>query len=297
MRSVTLGNSEDATGVDFELTDLRGSLAGTVTTTADGVSVEGLVVSATTGEEGAEPLTTETAADGTYAFASLLPRTYTVTVGVAEGLETNPVSVEVAVALSEDVTGVDFEVVDVTGSIAGTVSSTVDGVSVGDLTVRATPTVEGAEPLTIMTTGDGTYLFERVVAGTYVLTVEVGEDLLTEPGDVEVEVGAEEDVVGVDFAVVEDLSGSISGVVSTSIEGVSIESLTVTATPAADGAEPLAATTDAAGEYVFESVPPGEYTLSVEVGTGLTTDPETRAVTVDENEDELDANFAVIASG
>jgi hypothetical protein len=297
MVSVTLGNSENATGVDFELNDLRGSLAGTVTPTADGLSVEGLTVSATTGEEDAESYMAMTGADGTYIFAALLPGTYTVMVEVAEGLATNPASVEVGVALSEDVTGVDFELLDVTGSIAGTVSTTVDGVSTGDLTVWATPSVEGAEPLTVMTESDGSYLFERVVAGTYVVSVEVGEDLLTEPGDVEVEVGAEEDVADVDFTVVEDLSGSITGELSTTVDGVSLAGLTVTATPAADGAEPLAATTNAAGEYAFESVPAGEYTITVEVGTGLTTDPESRVVTVEENEDEMDANFAVIASG
>jgi len=284
--------------------DVAASISGVVTTALDGVSVEGLTVTAEPTDagtvEGYQTMagTAITDADGAYTIHFLVPGTYEVTVAVDEGLGTEPASRSVTVGDSEDSTGADFEVIDVSGSIAGQVTPAVDTISVEGLEVTATPAAEGMEPMTTTTDADGAYVFESVLPGVYVVTVAPGgDDLVTDPAEAEVEVGNGEDVTGVDFVVLEDVSGTIAGRVSTALEGISVEGLTVTATPAAEGAEPVTATTAADGTYTLESVAPGDYTITVEVGEGLTTDPASRDVTVDEDEEETGADFAIVAAG
>ncbi|MDH3272834.1 MAG: carboxypeptidase regulatory-like domain-containing protein, partial [Gemmatimonadota bacterium] len=297
VQSVLLGESEAAAGVDFEVIEVTGSIAGTVTTELEGVSVEGLTVTATSDAEGAEPLTTPTESDGTYLFDGLLAGTYDVTVEVPEGLGTDPGVQSVLLGVGEDATGVDFEIIDITGSIAGTVSTALEGVSVEGLTVTATPGAEGMEPLTTLTEAGGVYLFDPVIAGSYVVTVEVGDDQVTDPAEALVEVGGGEDVIDVNFAIVEDLTGSIAGAVTSVLPGLSVEGLTVTATPDAEGAEPVTAVTLADGTYLIESVPAGDYVVTVEVATGFATDPADVAVTVGEDEAVVDVNFMVVLAG
>jgi hypothetical protein len=296
-------------GVHFKPTlrvvamDVAASISGVVTTAVDGVSVEGLTVTAEPTDagtvEGYQTMagTAITDADGAYTIHFLVPGAYEVSVSVDEGLATEPATRSVTVGDSEDATGADFEVIDVSGSIAGTVTTAIDTVSVEGLTVTATPAAEGMDPMTTTTGAEGEYAFESVLPGVYVVTVEPGADLVTDPAAAEVEVGNGEDVSGVDFAILEDVRGTIAGTVSTALEGVSVEGLTVTATPAAEGAEAVTATTAADGTYLIEFVPPGDYTITVEVGDGLTTDPASRDVTIDENEEEAGADFAVVASG
>lgn len=305
---VMLGNFETPAGVhgvNFKPTirvaamDVAASISGTVTTELEGVSVEGLTVMAEPTDEGTVEGyqtmagTAITDADGNYTIHYLVPGSYEVTVAAA----TDPESQSVTLGDSEDATGVDFALLDVSGSIAGTVTTSVDGVAVEGLTVTAAPAAEGMDPLTTQTGPGGIYLLTSVAPGTYVVTVDAGDDLVTDPAEHEVDVGNGEDVTEVDFEVIEDVSGTISGAVSTALEGVSVEGLTVTATPTAEGADPLTATTAADGTYTIESVAPGDYTVTVEVGTGQTTDPASRDLTVDENEEEVGADFAIVASG
>lgn len=283
--------------------DVAASISGTVSTAEEGLSVEGLTVRAEPTDGGTAPgyqtetATALTAEDGTYTMFFLVPGTYEVTMDLDAGLSTEPASHTVELGYSENATDVDFEVVDVTGSISGAVTTGLEGVSVAGLTVTATPDAEDMEAVTATTAEDGTYTIESVVPGGYTVTVEAGDDLTTDPVEQAVEVGEDEDVVDVDFEVIEDVTGTISGTVSTALEGVSIEGLTVTATTEAEGVDPVTATTDAEGNYTLESVTPGDYTVTVEVGEGLTTDPAEAEVTVGENEAIVDIDFEVIASG
>lgn len=111
-------------GVHFQPTlrvvveDAAGSISGTVSTALDGVSVEGLVVTAEPvdedgafGEYQTRVATAVTAADGSYTIFFVVPGRYEVTVGTPDGLGTNPAGAEVEVGASEDVTDVDFSVV------------------------------------------------------------------------------------------------------------------------------------------------------------------------------------------
>jgi hypothetical protein len=283
--------------------DVAASISGVVTTAEHGVSVGGLTVTAEPTDGGdavgyqTQTGTTITAEDGTYTVHFLVPGSYDVTVDLPQGLSTDPGSRSVELGANEDATGADFEVVDVTGSISGTLGTALQGVSVEGLTVTAQPDTEDMEPVTAETASDGTYTIESVVPGSYTVTVEAGDDMLTDPTDRSVDVGNDEDVTGVDFQVVEDLTGSISGTVTTALAETSVEGLTVTAQPEAQGADAVTATTAADGTYTIDSVPAGNYTVTVEVGQGLATDPVNRAVEIAEDEEEVGVDFAVVQSG
>jgi phosphatidate phosphatase APP1 len=280
--------------------DVAASISGTVGTSLSQVSVEGLTVRADPTDGGTvdgyqtQSGTTLTDADGNYTIHFLVPGTYDVTVEVPAGLGTEPESHSVSLGLAEDATGVDFDLIDVTGSISGTVSTELEDASIENLTVTATPEADGVEPFTATTDADGNYTIDSVLPGSYVVTVEVGDDELTDPAEAMVEVGRAEEVTGVDFEIVEDLTGSIAGTVTTSLEGVAVEGLTVTADPAADGAPSVTTTTDADGNYLFDSLPADTYTVTVAVGTGLTTDPESIDVELSEDEVAEDVDFEVI---
>lgn len=91
------------------------------------------------------------------------------------------------------------------GSIAGTVSAP-EGVSVEDLTVTATPVVDGdleawqSSTRVVMSAQDGTYRLSFLPPGTYTVTVTPPEGFTSTPESIEVEVGEGEEVVDVDFA-------------------------------------------------------------------------------------------------
>jgi hypothetical protein len=97
-------------------------------------------------------------------------------------------------------------VLDVAGSIAGTVSTDLDSTLVDSLEVTATPTDEGlveayqTSTATGRTRADGTYTLPFVVPGEYVVRVTPPDTTLAiEPDSIVVLVDLNEDVVGVDF--------------------------------------------------------------------------------------------------
>lgn len=278
--------------------DVAASISGVVSTGLEGVSVEGLVVTAEPTDAGTVPgyqtlsgtaVTDET---GAYTIHFLVPGSYDVSVAVDEGLGTEPATRAVELGFSENATGADFEIIDVSGSISGTVSTALEGASIEGLEVTATPDAEGMEPVTATTDAEGNYTFESLLAGTYTVTVEVGEDQVTDPAAAVVELGPGEDVADVDFEIVEDVSGSIAGSVTTALEGYSVEGLEVTATPAEGDA--VIVETDAEGAYLFESLVAGTYTITVDAGAGFITDPASREIELAEDAEEVDADFTVI---
>lgn len=95
-----------------------GTISGTVSTALAGQSVAGLTVTAQPVEEGAmqpfqtDAVTATTGEDGTYTLQFVVPGTYTVALTPPAGLAATPAGTEVDVGPSEDVAGVDFQVVE-----------------------------------------------------------------------------------------------------------------------------------------------------------------------------------------
>ena len=100
---------------------------------------------------------------------------------------------------------------------------------------------------------------------------------------------------------VEDISGTISGTVTTALEDTGVEDLSVTARLDGDEeAEDFQTTTvsgltDAEGAYTLHFVAPGSYWVKVDVGDGLATEPDSTLVDVDPNADVVDVDFEIVS--
>jgi hypothetical protein len=103
--------------------------------------------------------------------------------------------------------------------------------------------------------------------------------------------------------IVRDGSGSISGTVSTALAGVSVEGLTVTATPEEDTyfgeyqTQSAHTLTGADGKYKIPFLVPGSYTVSVTPPEGYVATPASSAVDVDPAENEENIDFAIVEPG
>lgn len=101
---------------------------------------------------------------------------------------------------------------------------------------------------------------------------------------------------------VSDIAATISGTVSTALEGVPVKDLTVTAVPVegstvAEFQSGTATTlTGEAGAYTLHFLVPGTYTVTVTPPEGHATDPESHSVTVGPNGEAEAVDFAIVAS-
>ena len=117
---VIQGNPETPAGIkSMSFKDAAGSIAGTVSTTVDSTRVDSLTVTAEPVDDGdleeyqTQTATTMTAADGTYTLRFLVPGTYTVTVTPPDTtVVSSPDSTSVAVGFGENVTAIDFALVE-----------------------------------------------------------------------------------------------------------------------------------------------------------------------------------------
>lgn len=101
--------------------------------------------------------------------------------------------------------------------------------------------------------------------------------------------------------VVQDVAGSISGTVST-VLSTSVEGLVVTAETVDPGddeefqTQTATAITDADGGYSIYFLPPGSYTVTVGTPDGTTTDPLSAESVVGASEDITEVNFSLVVA-
>ncbi len=305
--SVTLAEGEDRTGVDFlnapygkifgyKWDDLNGN----ATNDSGDDPVEGVTIELS--QNGSVIATTITNAEGYYEFTGLKAGDYVVSEIVPDGWNAIwPVSVEVNELLPGEAREVDFlnDPGRLVGSISGTkwLDSDADGDAAGESPLAGV-TIQlwiGTElQATTTTAADGTYLFENLPAGDYVVMEVVPTSMYpTSTTSIPVTLAEGEHRTGVDF--LNAPYGTINGHKwdDTSGDGVHAEDGTepgvknITITLSRDGMVDQVTTTDDNGFYEFLKLEPGDYTVTETLPSGTTnTTPLSVTVTLDPGETE-----------
>jgi len=302
INSITLAAGTDAVGYDFgeirpgsisgNVSDENGSPIDAVELTLTGIDDLGTTIA---------PIVVTTGSDGDYSFGDLRPGTYTVTqtqpASYGDGSQTSPrgdvslVNVIASITIVAGESAPDNDFVETLSSIRGTVYLDigengvldVDDPRLSGVTVRLDGVDENGAiaQVVAVTDVDGTYRFDDLLAGTYVVTEETpaefndGTDAAGSVGGTAVNPGDEinsiplpggTDAAGYDFGelgtiitgavfVDDDRDGSVGEGEDVRLEGIEIALLDPS------GNEVATTTTGADGTYLFADLAAGEYTV------------------------------------
>jgi len=268
---VTLDSGASSTDNDF-VDEQLGSIAGTVLEDLDGdgagdTPIEGVIVSLLD-DMGNVIATDTTDANGDYSFPGLQTGNYTVVETDPNGF-TSVTPNEIPVSLDAGASSTDNDFVDEQlGSIAGTVLEDLDGDGTGDTPIEGVIVSllddMGNVIATDTTDANGDYSFPGLQTGDYTV-VETDPNGFTSvtPNEIPVSLDAGDDSVDNDF--VDEQVGDISGTVLEDIDGDGvgdepIEGVIITLLD--DMGNVVATdTTDANGDYSFDGILPGDYTI------------------------------------
>lgn len=232
-------------------------------------------------------VSTTTDANGFYLFDRVEVGPHTVVVTAPDGytLIGTPPLIEVPGDSEEPITAPTVYLVE-NPDLSGTVRAGDDGVAGVIVTASA-----GDASVTAVTDANGDYVFPRLPAGDYTITITTPEGYTVVGPSSQAESVATTDVVDVDFALARP--GSIDGVVRTD-DGQPIGGVVITLGHS-EGEQTL--TTDAEGAYSLSDLPPGTYTLTVTPPPGTTVVGDaTRTVVITEaGEAIMDQDFTLAA--
>ena len=195
-----------------------------------------------------------------YSFDSLKPGKYTISAEL-DGAEIEGPNSSVEVVSGQSVSGIDFSVKNLSGNIAGTVTSgnaALAGVTVslkqGDTVVAQTETDES-----------GQYQFRRIPAGTYTLSFEKGTYETISDVEIQVTKGEETSVSNQEM---KSMSGDLSGFVFLT-DGTPVSNASVLLRKTDNRADTLTYTaqTDENGKLALNGVVPGTYQAIVTSGS------------------------------
>ena len=195
-----------------------------------------------------------------YSFDSLKPGKYTISAEL-DGVEIEGQNSSVEVTSGQSVSGIDFSVKNLSGNIAGSVTSgdvALAGVTVslkqGDTVVAQTETDES-----------GVYKFRMIPAGTYTLTFEKGTYETVSDVEIQVTKGEETSVSSQEM---KRVSGALSGFVFLT-DGTPVSNASVLLKKTDNRADSLTYTaqTDENGKLALNGVVPGTYQAIVTSGS------------------------------
>jgi hypothetical protein len=280
-----------ATGYSFTPSSISVAVAGADATdrnfTADTYSISGTVMAGgaalpgvTVTLSGTATATATTDANGYYRFPVTLKGVYIVT-PAKTGYSFSVTSASATIS-DNDVTGLDFTAV--TYSISGTVTSSEGGALAG-----VTVSLSGVSTGTATTAADGNYRFTGLLNGNYTLSSSLNGYSFT-PSSLSVTVSSA-DIAGVAF-IGTATTCSISGaILKEGTAGQGVPGVTVTLSGAATGST----TTDASGNYSFNGLANGVYTVTPSF-EGYSFGPANRTVTISDA-DVSGNNFMNYPSG
>lgn len=275
----------DAVDVDFLVRDIVPvAVSGHVTTT-DGEPVPGAVVTLTGTDGGV--LTAVSDSSGAYVFDEVPVGEHTFTVEPPAGYSEVSVPDPIEIPAGSEEPFVDQDVVlQQAVSLSGSVTA-------GDQPVPGTSVTisgPGGTMTTTLTGADGGYTFDMLPPGDYEVSMEVPFGY-TADGPTRQAVSIDDaDITDVDFTI--QRPGAIGGAI-TDQDGDPIAGVTVTLT-SADGE--VTATTDAAGIYLFDGTPSGDYTVEITVPDGYEAAITTQTATITTaGEQRLGLDFALVA--
>jgi SdrD B-like domain len=255
--NVTISNASVTTGINFSATALTFGISGTLSPVLGGSG-------ATVTLSGAASATATSDAAGNYSFPGLANGTYTVT-PAHTGYTFNPSS-KTATVSGASVAGINFTAAPQVGptfSISGTISPIAGGSG-------AKVTLSGAAVATTTTNSAGNYTFTGLSNGTYAVTPSNTGYSFSPSVQQAVVNGAS--VAGLNFTAQSNPTFSISGAISP-VTGGSGSMVTLS------GAAVATTVSDATGNYIFNGLPSGSYTVTP-TNTGYTFSPPNQSVAI-----------------
>jgi len=279
-KGVTVQPNTTVQPVNFTLTPILATIAGTVTNSVTGAVLPGATVTVTDSAGKTVGTPAVTAADGTYKLtgipATQTAATYTLTATAPGFAASAPLAVP-NVYLGSAITGANFALVPIApGSITGTVTYTPGGIVSGPVAgAIVSYTAPGGTAQTVTTAADGTYTISPVPPAVYTVTA-VGP--LNANGKPTTMAAAAQQITvtsgnasTANFQVT-PIAPSFSGtVVSAAVPGppsvpskpLANATITITGTDAAGTAiAPITVKTAADGTYTTGPLAPGTYTLT-----------------------------------
>lgn len=290
--SLSLGPGQQLTGVSVTLAGASGSLAGSVTTTADGRPAAGVTVTVTNGSLTLSTVTASTGTIGAWAVSGLpVPDNYTVTFSRSD-LASQTVSVALnglgAVASSSvtaSASAVDAALASATAVLSGTASQQGTGASppapVGEVTISLASNTASFQVTTasVPTSELGRYEIDRIPPGTYTVSVS-RPGTLTTSTIVTLTAGQTQTYNPV-IAQPASISGTVTDGSGHPLSGAVVQLFVASSYPNTPAA---AATTDASGHYTFATVDaPQNYVVEMSYPTAGSPQAS-QTVTVTESE-------------
>lgn len=283
--SVSLSGGDNLQNQNFTLIGRANQVSGRVfeiVTRADGnrdqATFEGATITATPLSGAAVSATTNQTGEFTL---NLGRGTYTVRASAAAFTQASD-EVTLDLTVAETLTGINFDLVPNTGSVAGVVTLP-GGIAVEDATIEVVGVADTRSTLS------GAYNLS-LPPGTH--TVVVSKDGLVAPDPRTVTVNPGANVTGINFTMLPN-AGSIAGTVRS--EGQGVAEVSVVATR---GSEVVTTTTDGLGQFSL-SVPSGEWAITASKASFVTSDPLSLVVgpgqTSSGNDIDLVANTTRIA--